>query len=583
MTPASAPPLFRDPWAAACLLGLLPLVLHSLGAPLGEPVADDFDLLHYALFSPHHTWLDGGGSETFWRPLAYQGYYGLLGSLMMTRPFVTVAIQLALLALSTLLFYRVGRRFMPAPWAAFAASFPLLAESTRALICVPVHFVDVGLIAFSAVALHEAAFERLPTALAAIAAALLCKESAVATALLMPWLAPLGPGWSARRRKWVVAIGAVVVSWAAVYMIVRTRHHLELPRGLEARLGGLGAHGLERFGWAVTESVRAALSLPASKTRWDSLASAGLGLLGAGAAICYAASSPARARFGRVARLAAAGALWSAIATAPLVAVWPIWSPERVAFASVGLGAALGVLLGAAHPWLLAGMVALRLALFASSPPPPSVVTLQEPPTGAFVDFEHLVRLQRLVRGTRDSLQARYPSLPAGAAICFYYLPPLTGYAFGGSHALQTWYRDSTLRWMPFEEFDANPALPVTTFLEYYPVSERQISFIPPAAMKRYLAAVAAEQSQPVAALMDLALADSLQRGSGALLFPAYVFGERAMTLLELGRRDEAAAAARRSLAMFPGSPRALEALRSLDVPAPEHQGAAPAPTGTRR
>src|SRR5258706_13407729 len=141
------------------------------------------------------------------------------------------------------------------------------------------------------------------------------------------------------------------------------------------------------------------MSLPASKTRWGFGASAGLGLLGAGVALCYAGSSAARARFGRVARLAAAGALWSAIATAPLVAVWPIWSPERVAFASVGLGVALGALLGAAHPWLLAGMVALRLALFASSPPPPSVVTLQEPPTGAFVDFEHLVRLQRLVRG----------------------------------------------------------------------------------------------------------------------------------------------------------------------------------------
>src|SRR4029078_6883425 len=36
------PPLWRDVWAWASVLAIAPLVLHSLGARLGEPVADDF-------------------------------------------------------------------------------------------------------------------------------------------------------------------------------------------------------------------------------------------------------------------------------------------------------------------------------------------------------------------------------------------------------------------------------------------------------------------------------------------------------------------------------------------------------------
>ena len=156
-----APPAWwRDPWAWAGLLAVAPLVLHSLGAPLGVPCADDFYHLHHALFSPRQTWLDNGGSLSYWRPLAYQGYYGLLSNVILAWPLAIAALHVALLALAVLLLYRTARRFMPGPWAASAASFPVLAESTRALITVPIHFVDVGLIVFSALALHEAAAGR---------------------------------------------------------------------------------------------------------------------------------------------------------------------------------------------------------------------------------------------------------------------------------------------------------------------------------------------------------------------------------------------------------------------------------------
>src|SRR2546425_553456 len=64
----------------------LPLVLHSLSTPLGEPFADDFSFLRRALFPGPLSWLDGGGSPIFWRPLSRQLYFGAFGELMLSHP-----------------------------------------------------------------------------------------------------------------------------------------------------------------------------------------------------------------------------------------------------------------------------------------------------------------------------------------------------------------------------------------------------------------------------------------------------------------------------------------------------------------
>jgi hypothetical protein len=62
------------------------LLLRALGAPWGEPVADDYDFLHHAMFSGPGHWLDGGGSVFYWRPLARQVYYRALAGLMLSHP-----------------------------------------------------------------------------------------------------------------------------------------------------------------------------------------------------------------------------------------------------------------------------------------------------------------------------------------------------------------------------------------------------------------------------------------------------------------------------------------------------------------
>jgi len=301
VAPASATPVWRDGWAWASLLVLVPLVLHSLGAPLGEPVADDFDHLHYALLAPHHGWLDGGGSASFWRPLAYQGYFGLFARTFLASRLTVVVLHLALLTLAVLLLYRTARRFMPGPWASVGASFPLLCESARALIAVPVHFVDVGLIVFSGLALHEASAGRLATSLAALAAAFGCKETALATALMLPWVAPAGPGPLIRARgRWLAGAAAVTVAWGLCYLAVRAREGLELPRGLEPQLATLPATAIERARWAIVGTARAMFSLPMVRSARDIPAAAAMALLFVATAACFARHAESRARFARV-------------------------------------------------------------------------------------------------------------------------------------------------------------------------------------------------------------------------------------------------------------------------------------------
>src|SRR5262245_54806732 len=169
---------WRDPWAWICALGVIPLVLHSLGAPLGEPVAEDFDFLHRALFSRFDL-LDGGGSSAFWRPLSHQLYYRALAPLLLDHPGSIAALHVGMLALATVLLYRAFRRVWPPAWSAVIATFPLLSESTRTLISWPSHFVDLGVWLFTALAIHQTAARRLWSTLGALLGALLCKEVAL--------------------------------------------------------------------------------------------------------------------------------------------------------------------------------------------------------------------------------------------------------------------------------------------------------------------------------------------------------------------------------------------------------------------
>jgi tetratricopeptide (TPR) repeat protein len=544
------PPWVRDPWAWASALAVLPLAWRMLGAPLGEPVAEDFDFLHRALLEGMGTLLDGGGSLAFWRPIPHQLYYGALGGLLLANPTAVGVLHLALLAVASLLVYRALRPTWSGPLAAAAASFPLLAESTRTIAGWPTQFVDLGLHLFVALALHEASRRRLWTALAALLGALLCKEVAVAAAALLPLL-PVGPRGRAERARWAAGCAAVAIAWAALYAWVRAHAGLSLPHGLEHDPQVLATPLVARLAWAFDGSLRSATSLALVPGRWDAL------LLGGGAGLVALALvagigwRAARARLARTWPWIAWGLAWFALATASLAAIFPLWQPNRAEFGSVGLGVALAAALGAAHPALVAALVTLRLAALTLAPGAATEVRLVPPETGAFMDFAHLTRLQRFMLETRRALHERHATLPHGAIVVQQNLPYALEYALGGDRALQVWYRDPTLRWERFEAFRADRSMEVETIVQFQPDERRAIALVDPGAARAqvdaYDALVAGRWMEAIA-ILDRA--DSLQRDPAARVFLASNAARRAFCLGVLGRVADAEAEARRGLAL---------------------------------
>jgi hypothetical protein len=555
LTPGPAPRAARDPWAWASALAVVPLLLRSLGAPLGEPVAEDFDFLRRALLEPANSLLDGGGSMAFWRPVAHQLYYEVLGPLMTTHPRWVAAIHVVLLAVGSLLLYRAIRPAWPGPAVAAAASFPLLAESTRTLVAWPSHFVDLGVFLFSALALHEAAHRRMWSAIPALIAALLCKEVAVVTAALLPFMPrPAGAG-PHQRARWTAAAGLALAAWALAYVAVRRHAGLELPHGLESDPRLLATPLPQRLWWAVANSARALFGLslePGPADPWAAVLAIALG--GTTLAVLFA-DPRARDRLRHARGWATWGAAWFLASSATLASVFPLWMPNRSHFGSVGAGVAAVALTHAAHPALAAALVAGRLGLLAVAPRPPARIEATPTDRGAFLDFPKLARLQRLMEECRRSLRARYPTLPHGAQVGQAFMPWAAQYAFGGSHALQVWYRDTTIRWVTFGEFLADTTSRPVTIVEFQPRATRQIAFVEPLALRAVAGITFPMPPERLAhALATVAWAESVQRDTGAEVFLGLLSGKRSMVLGGMERHAEAVREAERSLRFWPAN-----------------------------
>lgn len=535
-----------DPWAWLCAFAPLVLFAGTRGAARGEPVAEDFDFLRRALLEPH-TWWDGGGSLSFWRPVSHQLYYDVLGRLMLTHPLAVSALHGVLLAVATVLLYRLLRGPLGSPLAAAAATFPLLSESTRTLVCWPSHFVDLGVYLFSVLALSEAAARRLPTALAALLAALLCKEVAVVTALLMPFL----PGFERPRRvRWAIATALLLAAWAAAYIAVRRHAGLELPHGLEHDPAVRAIGPVSRFGWALWNSVRAIFSLSLRPGPFDGLAAISVGLLATGVAVGLRGAA-ARARVAATRAWMAWGAAWFLLASATLTSIFPLWSPNRSQFGSAGFGIAATALAGAVHPGLAGLLTGSRLTMFALAPRVPTRISPEPEERGAFIDVPRLTRLQRLMSTARHALLARHPTLAHGDVVVFHNLPLSAEYAFGGPHAVQVWYRDTTLRCVSFDAFKKDSLLRAVALISYQPRHDPQIVILEPAAIRHQLAGVEALfASDWPRALREFDAADSAQHDPRAVVFAGDNAGRRAYALAALGQFDRAESEARRALAI---------------------------------
>jgi hypothetical protein len=351
------------------------------------------------------------------------------------------------------------------------------------------------------------------------------------------------------------------VAWGALYLWVRSRAGLALPHRLEEA----GAPLVERFAWAFQHSLAALFSLPAVAVPHATLVTTAALVIVVLAAVMVTVDPRVRARVRERTSWIAWGACWFVGATATLMAVHPIWAPNRSGYGSLGFAIVLAGALGAAGPLLLGGLVTLRLVAFGLAPPPPPNITVTPRETGAFMDFERLVRLQRLMRGTRRILQEHHPDLPPGSGVGQVYMPRLAEYAFGGDRALQVWYRDTTLRWVRLADFIANPETKLATFVEFEGLEERQFALVDPDAMRHLVRATTHQSTRDWnGAMKELALADSIETNPAAVEFRGTIAGQRAVSLLGLGRWEAAEREAQRGIELWSSNPDAHYALAFL-------------------
>lgn len=546
--PAPAVPL--DPWAWAVALSIVPVLFAARGTPLGSPFADDFDFLHFSLLRGNPSWLDGGGGGLYWRPLARQLYYGVLGSALLTHPGWVAALHVVLLVAGALLVYTALRSSLGRPASAFAAALPLLAESARMIVAWPSCAQDLGAYVFAALAIRQAARGQGLIALVAVAGALLCKEIALAAALMLPFVPGLGD--RTRRIRFALGVGALLSAWWAVHAFV-ARSAAQLPIAAVAPPEAQTHPTLLRAVWA---SGRAARDAFGAGLVPDATAGALLGATGLALALALAAawgSRGARARLLARWPWVAWGLAYFVIASAPLGGLYPAWAGYRSLVPAAGLGIALAALASAAHPAWLAPLLAIRLVGLALSPGAPARVAIAADDLGAAFDFPRLARLQRFVVETRSTLLGALPRLPRGARIGKQAWPRMTEYAFAQGKAFQVWYRDSTLRWVRFGDFERDPDQPLAAMLQYQPHRLPQVTLVDVDAMRALVQASHALAEHRIADVLAwTARADSLDHDPRNALFSASVASKRADALIALGRWDEAEREARRALALYP-------------------------------
>jgi hypothetical protein len=182
-------------------------------------------------------------------------------------------------------------------------------------------------------------------------------------------------------------------------------------------------------------------------------------------------------------------------------------------------------------------MAGVRLIQLARAPGAPLRVSEKPPDAGAFMDYVRLTRLQRFMRAARTALAREYPTLPSGSIVVQHNLPHGLEYALGGERALQCWYRDSTVRWMRFEDFRAHRDTPVTVILSAAAGHLPPVGLVRPDAMRGlFLALEDMREHRYGDVLARLDRVDSLQRDTTAVMFRMRNAGLRGYALIATGR-----------------------------------------------
>lgn len=521
----------RIAWAVPAL-ALLLVLAHSLPAPLGEPVADDFDFLSSRLHG-QASFFSGSGSTLFWRPIPHTLYYAVMGRAFFALPWLAPALHFVLLGAIAVLFVLTLRPRAGLPAACFAAGFVLLSEPSRALLAWPSHFVELALLTALAACWLAIDRGRPIVALVAFALALLSKESALIAAPLLLFAPRSHAEDRAHRTLWVF-FALTATAWLAAYAWV-ARHTLAPPVwSFEPGSPGLLARGW----WAIRNTLEVLLGIDTLTGRSRALVLFGyLAVLGSAVVVWVRGR---RSRHEGVDRaLAVWGGAWLLAWTATCAVTYPVWASHRAWGAGIG-AAALILSLRPAGRLPFIALLCLKCAAFLSSPPPPASVSTLPPSPNAFADFQRLTRLQILMRDIRRTLASPAPTPSAGPSIVQRDFPLAATYALGGSHALQVWLADTAATWIPYSVVQADSGRHAHWLLLFVPDDRPSVQRVPGRALDAQLRGDRLAGAGRVADALDAYREALDEAGAGASSFAGTCRHRVALCFAQLGRRGDA-------------------------------------------
>jgi hypothetical protein len=537
--PSHAPPVAKSQtgshggraWVALAAASLAVLFWACRGASLGVAVADDYAFLGWLRFRPFDVF-DSMGAAYYWRPVTRQLYFSLVGPWLIHGAWAAVTLHAALLLALFGVAFAVARRAFPPPVAAAIAAFPLASEPARVLLGWPSGAQHLVALLALAIAVHETLARRIVPAALAAAVAVLSHDAAAPILAALPLVA----GLATRSRRETIRFGlaalAVAALWGAGYALA-LRDGVELPPGVRAGYPWLEVPRL------LARGVAAQLNLEDQKGMTLALLHSAYVVLFAAVGILLLGHPAARQRLKAARMPLALAAGWFVIASLPLALVWPDWNAWRGSVPALGLGVALTLVAGAAHPWLAPALLGVRLAALAFAPAAQTLITIRPPVTTSDMSFVRLARLQRIVDRTRVAVTTRFPTLRRGADVRYWAIPRMADVGFQRERAVRVWYGDSTITWRPFGGMSGT-ADPGDVLIEFEPGHEPLAVVIEPLALAPFRDSFEGFKSGRPAEAESLLVLAAAAQSAEALQFHGAILRNRARVRFNL--RDFAGA-----------------------------------------
>ena len=418
--------------AGALFAALAALLVLYPGALSGPFFSDDYILLDKvrdaslgAILAPRAL------AYGYWRPWSRELHFAALERAFGARPLPFHVVSVALAAAALALFFTLARRLLGTRGAVLAGCGVAALAAWELPVRWPAAAQDLWMLVWGLASLNAFASGRTARACAALALALLSKETAaVLPAIALAWAAAIERLPPARAARRAVPLAAVVLAWLAVHPALGGRWWWGSGVRLPAAV-------YQSPATAMLRSVLASFNLDAVlRPRIGFLPALGFALPGvallSSCAAWAARGAPPASGDPPPRSVALFGGAWAVLAWLPLALPFLIWQPYYALMGAMGawIAIAAGLL---RRPWLVVLVVA-TLALIR--------VARIETPVREWGDAVLHSEGRRFMERTRAFLALHHPALPAGARLYFGGVP--RGMVFvtgaGDAPALRVWY-----------------------------------------------------------------------------------------------------------------------------------------------